>query len=194
MAVFRFSLQSIGVEKSADLVQRARVVADRLYLKCSDSLNDLCIRSEFDAMEAAHGAHLVVSAIKQYNADRKAADCVITDLKQSVSLPTQAPMILSPLDVCDPIVATQILPHINAVFLYMLPEVNAFLWPIFLAHMPAGASIFTYTFSLLPDSKCTKGFQWPAEQTLPGKSAYDVIRVYRITEELKVRFLEWKAM
>jgi hypothetical protein len=104
-------------------------------------------------------------------------------------------LILDELDAASPLLGTTVLPHVTVVFLYLLPEVNRFLWPLLLTHLPVNARIVAYTFSLLPvpsDGDDT-AFHWPIEQEIEGRTPHDKIRVHRVTRELKANHQQWMA-
>lgn len=94
-------------------------------------------------------------------------------------------------------------------------EVNAFLWPLFVEHLPLGACVYTYTFSLLPEvqpkcddrdsdastqlehdpsaTKTPSAFQWAPEQVVDGKSSFDRLRLYRVTSDVRASYRAWVA-
>ena len=170
-------------------------------------------------VSAPEAAGRAVAVIRQLNAERKQAAAVAADsISELNALPlpaavaadtreanessTQAtrqasqsrhsPLVLAHLDVSDVLVARSILPAVTVVFLYMLPAVNAFLWPLLLQHLPLGARVFTYTFSLLPEKGEVTEFSWPPDLVLDGKTAYDSIRVYRVTRQLQIDYQAWR--
>ncbi len=206
---------AIGIENSRRLVDRAQSVARRCGLATMGleaGVPALAQAPLGDVLCSADtAAHLAVTAVQSIVAQEKAAaasppaeaisaaaaDHIVAFDTPDPPVNARHPLlILDELDIGNPRLITDVLPAVNIVFLYLLPEVNKFLWARLLMYLPLGGRVIAYTFTLLPApaSPGPRDFLWPIEHECEGKAEHDKLRVYRVTAELRERYREWASV